>query len=295
MWDTPTILMFSTQAGQKASCQTFNLIEQRNLSGYTGAPALSGFFQVLHVARGSGESTSTVSRAPRRSHESGYYTRRAGQAHRRALTQQQNVNLLIWAKMNQRSAARALQSYLQQVRGTHVSEKRVGWWSSILKWDLLSQLSLTGITREHQTSQVATGALFSLNVRACWHSAHVTDVTGSGDAVNVMPPAKPSGMTGLALGLGRYILGRSCGPTRHSQQYPDLLFGIRVTFSGWVSGFMQAQWVLAIDCMATDCPGARWCLIQVWEEIRQTPPADSLGACSYAVGLTDESHDESQW
>lgn len=122
--------MFSTQAGQQPSCQTSNLIEQRNLSGYTGAPALSGFFQDLHVARGSGVSTSTVSRAPRRSHESGYYPRRAAQAHRRALAQQQNVSPLICAKTNQRSAARALQSYLRQVRGAHVSEPTSKEWDN---------------------------------------------------------------------------------------------------------------------------------------------------------------------
>lgn len=150
--------MFSTQAGQQPSlvkpCQTSNLIEQRNLSVYTGAPALSGFFQDLHVTRGSVVSTSTVSRAPRRSRESGYYPRRAGQAHRRAFTRQQNVNLLICAKTNQRSAARALQSYLRQVRGAHVCEPTSKEWDdgpASSSGTFLSQLSLTGIARERQT------------------------------------------------------------------------------------------------------------------------------------------------
>ncbi len=121
----------------------------------TGSPTSPGWYINSAIVRRFAVSPSTVSRAWRRFQETGSYSRRAGQGHRRSLTHQQDWYLFLSGMRNRMSTAKALQNDLRQATCVNVSDQIIR--NSLHEGGLRARLSLVGhvLTVRHRGAQLA--------------------------------------------------------------------------------------------------------------------------------------------
>ncbi len=131
--------------------------------------------QYMPFARRFAVSPSTVTRAWRRFQETGSYSWRALQGHRTSLTHQLDRYLLLCARRNRMSTARALQNDFQQAIGVNVSDQTIR--NRLHVGSLRARRPLVGpvLTARHRGARLAFAIKHQNWQIRHWHPVLFTD------------------------------------------------------------------------------------------------------------------------